>query len=447
MTQATPTLRQRLKAICQLSWPIVAAMVSQNAMNLVDTAMVGTLGAVSLAAVGLASMAIWVMTGLLQGMGSAVQAMTARRYGEESHHRLHEAMANAFYLIVGFGIPYALLLLGLSSPLFRTLTQDLAVREQGIAYLDIRLYTIPVIGLNFAFRGYFNGLHRPKLYMLTLLIMHPVNIALNYVLIFGKFGFPGMGVRGAALGTAIATTLGCMVFFYLMVRERHSRFSLAPTVLKGKALMDLLRLAAPSGFQSLTLAAGYLMFFKIAGMVSTQALAGVNILVNLALICILISMGFGLGTLTLVSNALGKAQRGEAIAWVKSSVLLVSCLVGTLGLLFALFPGFWLSLFIRDPEVIQAALVPMILMGLSQSYDGAAMVLMHAHLGGGAAKSVMVISLVNQWLIFLPGCYIWVYFFDGQLVHLYVCMVLYRLFLFLSFFFSIRQGKWLSIQI
>lgn len=422
-------------------------MVSQNAMNLVDTAMVGTLGAVSLAAVGLASMAIWVLTGVLQGMGSAVQAMTARRYGEENQHRLHEAITNAIYLILGFGIPYAVLLLGLSAPLFQSLTQDPGVSAQGIAYLDIRLITIPIIGLNFAFRGYFNGLHRPKLYMMTLLIMHPVNIVLNYLLIFGKFGCPQMGVRGAALGTAIATTLGCMVFFYLMIKERHASFSLGPGVLKGQALKDLLKLAAPSGFQSFTLAAGYLLFFKIAGMVSTEALAGVNILVNLALICILISMGFGLGTLTLVSNALGKEQREEAIAWMKSAVLLVGTLVGTLGLMFAFFPGFWLSLFIRDPAVIQIAVVPMILMGLSQSYDGAAIVLMHAHLGGGAAKSVMVISMVNQWLIFLPSCFIWVHFFDGQLVHLYICMVLYRLFLFLSFFISIRQGKWLSIHI
>jgi putative MATE family efflux protein len=325
--------------------------------------------------------------------------------------------------------------------------QDPGVQTAGTAYLDIRLLTLPIIGLNFAFRGYFNGVQRPKVYMSTLLLMHPLNILLNYLLIFGNFGFPALGVRGAAIGTVIATTLGCSIFALLMFAGERARMRSLFGLVSKKAMGTLLKLAIPSGLQSLSLAGGYLVFFRIAGMVSTEALAGVNILVNLGLIGILISMGIGLGTLTLVGNALGERDTAQARGWVRSALLLVTLLVGSLGLILAGFPEFWLGIFIQDPKVIQVAVIPIILLGLSQSYDGAAMVLMHAHLGGGAVKTVMVVSFVTQWLVFLPACYIWVSFFNGQLVHLYICMITYRFLLFLAFYLSIRKERWLSIAI
>ena len=438
---------ESMGTILKLSWPIMAAMASQNLMNLVDTAMIGTLGAVPLAGVGLASIALWVMSGLLQGIGSSVQAMTARRAGEKHQDRLHEAMINAFFVILVAGVPYAYFLWDLSSPIFRILVQDPGVQTAGTAYLDIRLLTLPIIGLNFAFRGYFNGVQRPKVYMSTLLLMHPLNILLNYLLIFGNFGFPALGVRGAAIGTVIATTLGCSIFALLMFAGERARMRSLFGLVSKKAMGTLLKLAIPSGLQSLSLAGGYLVFFRIAGMVSTEALAGVNILVNLGLIGILISMGIGLGTLTLVGNALGERDTAQARGWVRSALLLVTLLVGSLGLILAGFPEFWLGIFIQDPKVIQVAVIPIILLGLSQSYDGAAMVLMHAHLGGGAVKTVMVVSFVTQWLVFLPACYIWVSFFNGQLVHLYICMITYRFLLFLAFYLSIRKERWLSIAI
>lgn len=440
-------LRHRYGAIMTLAWPIVAASASQNLMNLVDTVMIGKLGAVELAAVGMASIALWVMTGVLQGMGSAVQAMTARRLGESKQTRLHEGMVHAIFFIVLASVPYTFGLLGISEPLFQLLISDEAVQTAGVAYLDIRLLTIPLIGLNFAFRGYFNGLRKPKIYMATLLVMHPLNMLLNYLLIFGKWGCPALGVQGAAIGTAVATSLGCLVFISLMLQQRTPDFSMHWKHFSKRIMATLARLSWPASLQAVTLAGGYLLFYRIAGMVSTEALAGVNILVNLTLVCILIAMGIGLATLTLVGNALGRQDEDEARSWVKSGVMLTSIFVGIIGLLFALFPKFWLTLFIDDPLVVQAALIPMIIMGLSQVYDGAAIVLMHAHLGGGASKTVMAISFINQWVIFLPACFAMVYFFDAQLVHLYVGMAVYRFLLFLSFYLSIKKDHWLQITV
>jgi len=435
----------RFKAILSLAFPIIAGMASQNVFNLVDTAMVGRLGDAPLAAVGIASIAVWTFSAVMQGLSPAVQAYTARRLGEGARGRLHEAIVNAIYLTIGFGAPYAAALILTSGELFTLLSDDPAVRAIGTDYMRIRLFTVAFIGLNFAFRGYFNGLKKPWLYMMTLVSMHVVNVILNYGLIFGKLGLPELGARGAALGSAIATTLGAAIYFTLMIRFRSPGFNLRPSALSRSVLARLQRLAMPSCVHAFSMALGFLLFYRVAGMISTEALAATNVLINLMLICLLIALGLGLSTITLVGSALGENDPEEAKAWVRGVCFLGSTALGLIGLALALFPRFWLGIFMINPDTIDMAAVPLVILGLSQSYDAAGMVLSHAHLGGGASKTVMAISFVNQWLVFLPACYVWVYFFDGQLVHIWICMAGYRFLQFLSFLISLRTGRWLTI--
>ena len=178
-------------------------------------------------------------------------------------------------------------------------------------------------------------------------------------------------------------------------------------------------------------------------MVGTAALAANTILINLALTCILIALGLGIATITLVGNAIGEKRPDEAKRWVKATLTIACISLGVFGLILAAAPAFWVDFFTDDPEVIRIAVIPLILLGISQPWDAAAIILMHAHLGGGASKAVMAISFVNQWLLFLPGCFVWVAFFDGTLLHLWVCMISYRFLLFLSFLVSMKLGFWI----
>lgn len=446
-TIAKALTRERFKAIVQLSLPIILGMGSQNLLNLVDTAMVGQLGTVPLAAVGIAGVSLWVLTSVLQGMAAAVQAITARRLGEKRQDQQHEAIVNALYFVVFVCVPYTLLLIWLAPHAFDFLTPDPAVQASGTAYLSIRLYTVVAIAMNYCFRGYFNGIKQSVLYMQTLLLMHPINIFLNYGLIFGAWGFPEMGVEGAALGTAIATVLGTANYIRLMIKHRNPGFQMGLSVVSKRVMNGLRHLAVPACLQSFTMAVGFLLFFRIAAMIGTDALAATNVLHKLYLTCILISMGMGLGTITLVSNALGEKRPEEAVAWVKGTLFIACMALGVLGGSFALFPHFWLGLFMDDPVVIQMAFGSMVLLGLSQVHDAASMILSYAHLGGGANQTVMVVSFINQWLIFLPACFIWVYFFDGGLLEIWICLSSYRFLLFVSFLISLWRGRWLKVSL
>ncbi len=447
MSEQPVLSRPQAKAILALALPIMAGMGSQNLLNLVDVAMLGRLGKEAVAAVGLCGMALWALTALIQGLSTAVQAITARRLGEARSACLHESAVTALYLVLVTGIPLTLILISFAPEILALLTTDPAVRKIGSGYLTIRLLTLVPIGFNFCFRGYFNGLKQAGIYVKTLVCMHLVNIVANYVLIYGKWGFPAMGARGSALGTALATTLGCLALLFWMIRLRSPGFSLAPRGLRWKTVHQLLALGLPSSLQNTAMSVGFLMFFHIAGRVSTSALAASNILINLNLLCVLVAMGLGLATITLVSKALGEGKPKEAETWVRGTAAIAFLSLTAVGLILVAFPHFWLGLFLPDAEVMAMAVLPLVLLGLSQIYDGVGIVLSYAHLGGGATRTVMAIAIANQWGLFLPACWIWTHYFDGQLLQLWICMVLYRLIQFLCYAISIRRRKWLSIQL
>ena len=122
--------------------------------------------------------------------------------------------------------------------------------------------------MNFAFRGYWNALDLSRLYMKTLIVMHACNIFLNYVLIFGHFGSPALGVTGAGMASAISMAVGTVIYFYLgLTHARKDGF------MKGLAnrqeAKSLIRISGPSSLQQLFFSAGFVAIFWIIGKIGT----------------------------------------------------------------------------------------------------------------------------------------------------------------------------------
>jgi putative MATE family efflux protein len=180
-------------------------MLSQNVLNLVDTAMVGTLGDAALAGVGLGGFANFLFSAFILGISAGVQAMAARRVGEGRLSETAIPLNGGLLIALVIAVPWSALLITLAWEYFPVLTNDAAVVEQGVPYLRARLFAMFAMGMNFAFRGYWNAVDKSILYMRTLISMHVVNIFLNWVLIFGNLGAPELGAQGAGVASAIAT--------------------------------------------------------------------------------------------------------------------------------------------------------------------------------------------------------------------------------------------------
>ncbi len=152
----------RRQRILGLALPILGGMVSQNLLNVVDTAMVGFLGNPALAAVGLGGFVVFMCQALILGISTGVQTLAARKKGEGRIDRAARVLNTALLLILVVAPVFSLVLIQLAEPLYPFLNKDSAVIEQGVPYLELRLAAIVFVGMNFAFRGYWNALEQTR---------------------------------------------------------------------------------------------------------------------------------------------------------------------------------------------------------------------------------------------------------------------------------------------
>ena len=397
--------RQRLSQILLLGLPIIGGMLSQSLINLVDAAMVGHLGEKALAGVGLGSYANFVAVSLIMGLGSAVQALVARRRGEGHPEQEATPLNAGLALALLVGLPLGLACWLAAPWLIGLLTQDPEVAGIARDYFQWRVLAVAAVGLNFSFRGFWNGSHRSGTYLRILLGMHLFNAALSYCLIHGLLGLPRLGAEGSGLGTCIALYLGSLVYALetWRVARRSGFLSHQPRPME---LQVLLRLALPNSLQQFLFASGITLLFWIIAQIGSAELAVAHVLINLTLLLILPAVGLGMAATTLVSHSLGAGDVDAAHRWGWEVVRIATLGLALLGVPFWLAPGAILGLFVNDPALIELGTWPLRLTGLGMVLDSASLVLTQALLGAGASRTVMAVSLGNQWLLFLPLAYL-----------------------------------------
>lgn len=397
-----PARRHR---ILGLALPIVGGMVSQNLLNIVDTAMVGFLGDSALAAVGLGGFVVFMCQALILGISTGVQSSAARKKGEGRVDRAAAILNTALLLVLVVAPIFSLILMQIVPTLFPYLNSDVSVIEHGVPYLEWRLGAIVFVGMNFAFRGYWNALDMSRVYMTTLILMHACNIILNYVLIFGKFGAPAYGVAGAGMASAISMAIGTAIYFVLGCRHAAK-----DGFLKGLATRQetasLLRISLPAGLQQLFFSAGLVAMFWIIGKIGTPELAAANVLITVLLFAILPGLAMGIACATLVGQALGRKEPEDAYQWAWDVAKVTAVLLSVLGIPLWLIPDLVSSIFIHNPETRELARWPMRLVGVTMPIEAMVFVFMHALLGAGDARRVMLVGIGSQWLLFLPLAYL-----------------------------------------
>ncbi len=392
---------ERRRTILALALPTIGGMMSQNVSNLIDTAMVGALGAAALAGVGFASFLNFFAFAAIAGLATAVQATAARRYGEGKFDETAVPLNGGLLLAGLLGVPFAAFLILTAPWYFPLLNADPEVVRQGMPYLQLRLLGITAIGMNFAFRGYWNAINQARVYMRTLIMMCVLNIVLNYGLIFGKFGLPELGTTGAGIGTSISNWAGTCYYFWFALRSRQ-RNGFMHRLPSRSQLLALLKLGLPSSLQQMFFAGGFAALFWIIGQIGTPELAVANVLVNITLVAVLPAMGFGLAAASLVSHALGRGDAQDAHRWGWDVVKIGAYVFVTLGLPMLVLPKLVLSGFLHEPALLELGQLPLQLMGLGIALEGIGVILMNALLGAGASAPVMGIAIGLQWGVFLP---------------------------------------------
>jgi putative MATE family efflux protein len=454
-------MAERIRHIFRLALPIIGGMASQTVMNIVDTVLVGRLpdASTALSAVGYGSFAAWAVAAFLVGIGSAVQTVAARRMGESRERASGHALTMGLWVAILVGVPMSCLGVMAAGEIFPLFIDDAAVVAAGTPYFGIRCGAWFLIMANFSFRGFFNGVGRPRVYFSVVWLVQLLNIVLSYLLMYGAHlrvasldlgSLPALGVTGAALGTVLATFCGTLMYGVIgrYYQRSHGAFYLpAAAASRNQLLTTLLRLSVPAGLTGLISSVGFLVFLIIAGQSGVEVVAATTLLVNLASACFLPAIGFGLAAATLVSNSLGARDPDAAFRWGRLTTALAAIILGCVGLIFMIFPELVLGTFTHDQAIIQLALPVMIILGAGQALDSAGNVLGHALMGAGAVRAVLVLNLIGMWLIFLPGAYLWGVVFAGGMIGLWVPLFVFRLGISIAAGVIFARRRWVHIKV
>lgn len=359
----TSSLEQpdRFRTIWKLAYPIVLSGVAQNAIDIADTAFMGHYSQVALGAMAIVALIYFGLITAGMGLATGAQILIARADGQGDHRltgRLfgHSLLVFAAMAVLTFGVSRS----G-DAWLLDQLLQDKAVRDAGLAYLDIRLFGLFFAMGNLAFRGLYIGLGRTRLILYTTFAMAAINIALNTVLIFGMLGFPAMGIRGAALASVIAEGVTLVLFLiYTLAVFPHAHYGLLARLhLEKRIFGDILAKGAPIAIQQMISMAGFTYFFVLIEQMGSLELAASNVLRSIYLVFILPIIGFGTAVNTLVSNALGQGKLEAARRAVRRTVMMSFGFTLLLVPLNVLFPEAILSFYTNDAAVIAAGQQPL----------------------------------------------------------------------------------------
>jgi len=371
-------------------------------MSLIDLAMVRPLGSQATAAVGLSAFSHTLVLAFVIGIGSAVQGLVARRRGEGSTEPLCLSLNGGLLTALIVGTP--LTILGyLFAPSFLSLiSSDPEVTRIAVPFLRTLYLAIIATGMNLAFKGYWTGMEKPNVYMAIVLFMSFLNFCGDYVLIFGRFGAPALGATGAAISTATSVWVGLIINFALAwLRFRKDGFL---KIMPSKPLLvRIFKLGLPATMQEFFFSAGYIVFFALVGQIGTAELAVLNVLVRISLVLSILAMAVGSASATLVSKTVGEGDPAGAAQWGWDSGKLGLIVITLVGLPLVLFPRFFLSIFLSNPDTISVAVIPWQLQTGTAGLAGLIYVFAYTLVSVGDGNRVALISFSTQWLFFLPA--------------------------------------------
>lgn len=437
---------QRRRTIAILALPIVAGMVSQNITNLIDTALMGFVGATALAAVGIASFANFMCSSFITGLAAGVQAMAARRKGEGRDSETAIPLNGGLLLSALIGIPASVILIFLAPWIFELLSKDPAVREIGVPYLQARMVGMMALGMNFAFRGYWNGISQPRIYMRTIIIIHIAQVSFSVVLVFGYFGLPAMGALGAGIGTTMSVFLGTLLYGAQTWRLARGNGFLE-RLPRLETIKAIFKVSIPASVQQLFFSAGFTVLFAIIGRIGTNELAAASVLLNISQTAFLPGLGLGLAAASLVGQALGRGDPDDAKAWGWQVTRVGMVVMAVIGIPMVLFPTPILSLFLRDMAVIEIAKLPLQLAGCTIMVEAIAIIILNALQGAGATKTVAKFGIGLQWMLMLPLAYVIGPVLGYGLLAVWAWFILYRFIAAAVFAWVWQYGTWQTIKL
>lgn len=402
----TLQLRPNIREMLRIAIPLAFAELGWMFMSVVDNVMVGRLpdSAAAIGAVSVGSAFFYVFAIFAIGLMSGLDTLISHAWGAGKLPDARRTLASALTLSLALTPIVAACVLA-TLPLLQILGVTPAIRLQAADFTRTLTFSLPLLLAYTCFRRYLQGIHYVRPIPFALITSNLVNFAGNWLLIYGHWGAPALGVRGSALSTVIARLYLAAVLLYAVHRRDPAalrRLRPDPALIR-----QLLHLGLPA---ALTIGFEVGVFHTITTLIATLdpvSLAAHTIALNASSITYMVPLGIGSAAAVSVGRALGAGDRRQAVRAGWTALAITSVFEIGAALTFLLFPRAIARLYTRDPRVISLSVTLFGIAALFQLFDGLQAVATGALRGAGNTRTALKWNLICYWVVGLPvGCWI-----------------------------------------
>ena len=439
MKTGIPTYRN----IWDISYPIIISLVAQNLINVIDTAFLGRVGEVELGASAIAGLFYISLFMLGFGFGTGAQILMARRNGESNYHDIGKIFNNSIYFLLALGLALFFIIKIFSPVFLKSFISSPAIYAATHEFLRFRIYGIFFAFMNVIFRAFYISITKTRMLTFAAVLMAAVNIILDYLLIFGNWGFPKMGIAGAGLASSIAEGSAALFFLFLTLRtvdiRKYGLFKRSkPDLAVVKKTLEISVYVMMQNFASL---GGWFVFFMIVEHMGERTLAISNIIRSIYMVMMIPIWGFSSAVNTLVSNSLGAKHPDKVIPIIikasKMSFLSILAVIAAS----LLIPRLIISIYTSDPGLISAT-VPTLYVILGAMMLFSVTMMMFSGVSGTANTNIAMAIELFTIAIYLLAAYLLAVVFHQRIEVVWLCEYIYFIILGSLSMLYLRTGKW-----
>lgn len=436
------------KKILMLAIPSIASFASMTLTGTINLILVGQLGALAIAIVGVSNIIMYNAWAIFSGIGHTVNYLVAQNYGSNHMKKGVERTYIAFYLCIFACV--LMLLVGYLFPddIFRVMGSSPAMIEQGKTYLELRFYTMSFSIFIFVFHGFFRGIGDTKTPMISSVIGNLIMIFLTYGLTYGNFGFPELGLYGAGLALLTGELVTFAYCAYIYFFHLHSKFSTRTLATFNRAESKLiLSESSKLGIQEFSMSMAMFVFTAFVTRLGTNALAANEVALSVMSLGFMPAFAFGSTATILVGQEIGKGSPVEGKKAGTNTAIIGSIFLFLLGILQFLFAEQIAKIYTDDIFVYQLAAKLIMISAFLQLFDG----LLNFYAGGlrgiGDTSFLLKTSLILGWFLFIPLSYILTFVYSlssiGAWISLYTYLTVFGVTVMVRFY----RTNWNAVKL
>ena len=453
----------------KLALPVIFSNISRTLMSVVDVMMVGRLGAHALAATGMGSMVVWTAISFAIGLRTATQTVSSRRLGQKRYHECGVALRNGQLLAMVFAVPVSIIGFFNADRIISLVLDEPTIVNLAVDYVSVAFLSVVFATSGFVFQGFFTGVERTKIHMQVTIASNMLNVYLNAGMIYGTEGvgkffndlglsklgllwtwvdFPALGVRGAAIATVISSAFMMACYFIMLFKkEINTRFNVFSPHLDIPTLVRQIKLTLPQGIQEVVTMTGYVIFYKIVGIIGVIELAATEIVFTILQTSFMPAAGIGQACATLVGKYLGEKSPDKAETSIHESARWSLLVMGSVGIVFIVFPETIIQLFTNEYAVANIGVTGLRLAGLVQFIDAIGMTLWFALSGAGNTLFPSLVESFLVWCFFLPGSYFFGVVFGYGFLAPWIFFGSYITLFAVAMVWKVQRDDWKEIEI